>query len=90
MKIVVGGQIDKEDIASIIKTELRDQAEVTVKGDLDATMGMKPDSMIIISAPAIRGVAERLRWRLRFWEKPAVRRCPCRDRSAARRRFGKR
>ena len=41
MKIVVGGQIDKEDIAAIIKTQLKDQAEVTVKGDLDATMGMK-------------------------------------------------
>ena len=41
MKIVVGGQIDKEDIAAIVKKELGDQAEVTVKGDLDATMGMK-------------------------------------------------
>ena len=41
MKIVVGGQIDKEDIASIVRKELGDQAEVTVKGDLDATMGMK-------------------------------------------------
>ena len=41
MKIVVGGQTDKEDIAAIVKKELGDQAEVTVKGDLDATMGMK-------------------------------------------------
>ena len=41
MKIVVGGQIDKEEIASIIKKQLGDAAEVTVKGDLDATMGMK-------------------------------------------------
>ena len=41
MKIVVGGQIDKDDIAAIVKKELGDQAEVTVKGDLDAVMGMK-------------------------------------------------
>ena len=41
MKIVVVGQIDKEEIASIIKKQLGDAAEVTVKGDLDATMGMK-------------------------------------------------
>lgn len=41
MKIVVGGQIDKEEIASIIKKQLGDAAEVTVKGDLDATIGMK-------------------------------------------------
>ena len=37
MKIVVGGQIDKQDIANIIKAELGEEAEVTVKGDLDAT-----------------------------------------------------
>lgn len=41
MKIVVGGQIDKEEIAAIVKKELGEQAEITVKGDLDATMGMK-------------------------------------------------
>jgi len=41
MRIVVGGQIDKEEIAAIIKAQLGDQAEVTIKGDLDATMGMK-------------------------------------------------
>ena len=41
MKIVVGGQIDKQDIANIIKAELGEEADVTVKGDLDATMGMK-------------------------------------------------
>lgn len=41
MKIVVGGQIDKEEIASIIENQLGKRAFVTVKGDLDATMGMK-------------------------------------------------
>ncbi len=41
MKIVVGGQIDKEEIASLIRKQLGDAAEVTVKGDLEATMGMK-------------------------------------------------
>lgn len=41
MKIVVGGQIDKEEIASIIEKQLGEKAVVTVKGDLDATMGMK-------------------------------------------------
>lgn len=41
MRIVVGGQIDKEEIAAIVKEQLGDQAEVTVKGDLDAVMGMQ-------------------------------------------------
>lgn len=41
MRIVVGGQIDKEEIASIIKKQLGDKAEITVKGDLEATMGMQ-------------------------------------------------
>ena len=91
MKIVVGGQIDKEDIASIVRKELGDQAEVTVKGDLDATMGMKAGQYdYYLGACNTGGGAEPWQWRLRFWEKPAVRRCPCRDRSAARRRFGKR
>ena len=44
MRIVVGGQIDKEEIAAIVREQLGDQAEVTVKGDLDATMGMKAGS----------------------------------------------
>ena len=41
MKIVVGGQIDKNDIADIVKKILNDKVEVTIKGDLDAVMGMK-------------------------------------------------
>ncbi|MEG0989191.1 MAG: DUF2620 domain-containing protein, partial [Clostridium sp.] len=41
MRIVVGGQIDKEEIAGLVKKQLGDGAEVTVKGDLDAAMGMK-------------------------------------------------
>ena len=41
MMIVVGGQIEKQDIARIIMAEMGDQTEVTIKGDLDATMGMK-------------------------------------------------
>lgn len=41
MKIVVGGQIDKQDIAAIVEKELGANASVEIKGDLDATMGMK-------------------------------------------------
>ncbi len=41
MKIVVGGQIDKEEIANLVQGEMQSQAEVEVKGDLDAAMGMK-------------------------------------------------
>ena len=40
MRIVVGGQIDKGEIAAIIKKTLPD-AVVEVKGDLEATMAMK-------------------------------------------------
>lgn len=41
MRIVVGGQIDKDEIAAIIRRQLGEQAEITVKGDLDAVMEMK-------------------------------------------------
>lgn len=40
MRIVVGGQIDKEDIAKIVKARFPDSV-VDIKGDLDATMAMK-------------------------------------------------
>lgn len=40
MKIVVGGQIDKDEIAKMIREKMPD-AIVDVKGDLDATMAMK-------------------------------------------------
>lgn len=41
MNIVVGGQIDKDEIAAIIKQQLGDQAEIAIKGDLDGVMGVK-------------------------------------------------
>lgn len=40
MRIVVGGQIDKDEIAKMIRNEIPD-AVVDIKGDLDATMAMK-------------------------------------------------
>ncbi|NVP23000.1 DUF2620 domain-containing protein [Treponema phagedenis] len=41
MRIVIGGQIDKDGIASIVKAQLKDRAEVTIEGDLNAVMAMK-------------------------------------------------
>ncbi len=41
MKIVVGGQIDKKEIAMMITQILGDEIQVDVMGDLDATMAMK-------------------------------------------------
>ena len=75
MKIVVGGQIDKQDIANIIKAELGEEAEVTVKGDLDATMGME---------------AERWPWLLPYLERQNALRFLCQDKFAAKRRFARR
>lgn len=66
MKIVVGGQIDKEDIAAIVKKELGDQAEVTVKGDLDATMGMKAGTYDYYVGACNTAAAELLPWHSRF------------------------
>lgn len=40
MKIVVGGQIDKELVLSILKTEFP-EAQIDVKSDIDASMAMK-------------------------------------------------
>ncbi len=41
IKIVVGGQISKDEIAKFITNFMGDKAEVTVKNDLDAAMAMK-------------------------------------------------
>ena len=40
MKIVVGGQIDKENVAEIIKKYIP-EAEITIKNDIDAAMDVK-------------------------------------------------
>lgn len=41
LKIVVGGQIDKKEVAQLIEKHGKDKVEVTVKSDLDAAMTMK-------------------------------------------------
>lgn len=41
VKIVVGGQIDKQEIAKLVETVGGDQVTVDIKGDLDAAMAMK-------------------------------------------------
>lgn len=41
MKIVVGGQIDKEEIAKIVSQLMNGKAEIEIKGDLDGAMGVK-------------------------------------------------
>lgn len=43
MKIVVGGQIDKENVAKIIKENFP-EAEITIKSDLDAAMDIKSEN----------------------------------------------
>lgn len=40
MRIVVGGQIDKENVAKILKEEFSD-AQIDIKSDIDAAMEMK-------------------------------------------------
>ena len=41
MKIVVGGQINKKEIAEFIKQYLQESSEVDVKGDLEAVNAVK-------------------------------------------------
>jgi Protein of unknown function DUF2620. len=41
LKIVVGGQISKDEIAELTRKILQSKAEVEIKGDLDAAMGIK-------------------------------------------------
>lgn len=41
MKIVVGGQINKEEIAKFTEDFVKEKASVEVKNDLDAAMAMK-------------------------------------------------
>lgn len=40
-RIVVGGQIDKKRIASMVETIAGDQATVEIKGDIEAAMAVK-------------------------------------------------
>ncbi len=41
MKIVVGGQIDKEEIARLVAELMNGRTEIEIRGDLDAAMGVK-------------------------------------------------
>lgn len=41
IKIVVGGQIDKKELAKIAKEVGQEKVEVDIKGDLEAAMAMK-------------------------------------------------
>lgn len=41
LKFVVGGQIDKKEVAQVISELVEDKAEVEVKSDLDAAMALK-------------------------------------------------
>lgn len=43
IKIVVGGQIDKKELASLIEEYGEEKVEVDVKSDLDAAMDIKND-----------------------------------------------
>lgn len=41
MKIVVGGQIDKQMVADLIKANANDNVSIEIKSDLEAAMAMK-------------------------------------------------
>lgn len=41
LRVVVGGQISKSEIAEMTKNILKDAAEVEIKGDLEAAMAIK-------------------------------------------------
>lgn len=43
IKIVVGGQIDKKEVAKLVEEHAGDKAEVVVKSDLEAAMSLKKD-----------------------------------------------
>lgn len=41
LKVVVGGQIDKQRVADLLKTLSNNQFEIDIKSDLDAALAMK-------------------------------------------------
>lgn len=41
VRVVVGGQINKQEIADLTKKTLGDKGEVAIKGDLEAAMALK-------------------------------------------------
>ena len=66
MKIVVGGQIDKQKVYDTIKGVVGDRASVEIKDDIAAAMAVKT-GQITTSAPARRAAAVRWQWPLPCW-----------------------
>ena len=64
MKIVVGGQIDKQKVYDTIKGVVGDRASVEIKDDIAAAMAGR---QITTSAPARRVAAVRWQWPLPCW-----------------------
>ena len=64
MKIVVGGQIDKQKVYDTIKGVVGDRASVEIKDDIAAAMAGR---QITTSAPARRAAAVRWQWPLPCW-----------------------
>lgn len=67
MKIVVGGQIDKQKVYDTIKGVVGDRASVEIKDDIAAAMAVKTGQQITTSAPARRAAAVRWQWPLPCW-----------------------
>ena len=67
MKIVVGGQIDKQKVYDTIKGVVGDRASVEIKDDIAAAMAVRPGRQITTSAPARRAAAVRWQWPLPCW-----------------------
>lgn len=67
MKIVVGGQIDKQKVYDTIKDVVGDRATVEIKDDIAAAWQSRPGRPIITSAHARRVAAVRWQWPLRCW-----------------------
>ena len=63
MKIVVGGQIDKQKVYDAVKGVVGDRATVEIKDDIAAAMAVKTGQADITLARARRAAAVRWQWR---------------------------
>jgi hypothetical protein len=83
MRIVIGGQVEREALADLVKTIGGDRVEVSVKNDIEAAMAVKTGAADYYLGACHTGAAAPWRWPSPFWACPTARLCRCPETSAA-------
>lgn len=67
MKIVIGGQMGKEEIKDLIVTTMGAECEVAIRDDVAAAMDVKSGNADLYLGACMTGAEAHLRWPLQFW-----------------------